>query len=93
MKDIKLKSFNVNHSVLEVVYKSHLMFNITAWYGNMGVRNKNKFHRRAVEKIMGRQQTYSDSTHPFYSEFVKLSTAKCTGHYTVQKYLTSEWRD
>lgn len=72
------------------------MFNITAWYGNLGVRNKNKLHRigRAAEKIMGCQQTHSDSTNPLYSEFVKLSTAKFTGgHYTVQKYLTSECRD
>jgi len=38
----KLKSFDVNRSVLEKVYRSHvesiLMLN-TAWYGNLGVRN------------------------------------------------------
>ncbi len=57
----KLKSFDVSQSVLEMVYKSHvesiLQFNITAWYGNLGVRSKNKLQRivRIAEKIIGQQ--------------------------------------
>ncbi len=84
----KLKSFDVSQSVLEMVYKSHvestLQLNITAWYGNLGVRSKNKLQRI----VIGRQQmqleelylaTYrklsnvvSDFTHPLHSEFVML---------------------
>lgn len=42
----KLKSFDGSPSVLKMAYKSHveiiLMLNITAWDGNLGLRNKNR---------------------------------------------------
>ncbi len=55
----KLNSFVVSQSVLGMVCKSHvesiLQFHITAWYGNLGVRSKNKLQRivRIAGEIIG----------------------------------------
>ncbi len=74
----KLKSFDVSQSVLEMVYKSHvestLQFNITAWYGNLGVRSKSKLQRivRMAEKIIGRQQMQLEEL--YLATYRKLSS-------------------
>ena len=58
----KLRSFGVSESVLENVYKSLvqslLSFNITAWFGNLSVKNRNKLARvvNTAGKIIGRPQ-------------------------------------
>lgn len=64
---LKLKSFEVSQSVVKMVYKHHvesiLQFNITAWYGNLGVRSKNKLQSKIVrmaEKMISRQKMHPE---------------------------------
>lgn len=58
----KLKYFNVNQSVMELVYRSLiesiLTFNIVTWYGTINVKNKAKLHRivATASKIVGQPQ-------------------------------------
>ncbi|XP_055863995.1 uncharacterized protein LOC106080210 isoform X1 [Biomphalaria glabrata] len=59
----KLSSFNVSEKALAMFYHAHicniLSFNITAWYGNLSIKNKNKLYRilNAAGKIIGKKQT------------------------------------
>ena len=58
----KLRSFGVSCNVMELVYKSVieslLSFNITVWFGNLSLANKNKLGRvvKNASKIVGKQQ-------------------------------------
>ena len=69
----KLCSFHVSEKVLETTYKSLIesiiTFNITAWYGNLTVRNKTKLGRvvQTASKIIGRPQT---SLNDLYNRFL-----------------------
>ena len=74
----KLKSFNVDSYILDLVYKSLvqsvLTFNIVTWYGNLGVREKKKLNRivNLASKIIGiQQQPLSHIYHDFVSRKVK----------------------
>ena len=58
----KLRSFDVSQELLQTVYKSLvesvLTFNITVWYGNLGVKGKTKMASIVCEmgKIIGAKQ-------------------------------------
>ncbi len=58
----KLRSFGVSEKVLETVYKSLiqslLSFNISVWFGNLSVKNRNKLGRvvNLASKIIGNPQ-------------------------------------
>ena len=69
----KLKSFNVDCTVLELVYRSLvesvLSFNIVTWYGNLRVKEKARLNRvvNLASKVIGRKQK---SLPDIYHQFV-----------------------
>ena len=58
----KLSSFNVSKKALSMFYQAHicsiLSFNISAWFGNLSLKNKNKLYKilNAASKIIGNTQ-------------------------------------
>ncbi|KAK0136900.1 hypothetical protein N1851_026922 [Merluccius polli] len=58
----KLRSFGISQHILEMAYKSLvesiLSFNITAWYSNLSVKNKNMLSEivNIAEKVIGKSQ-------------------------------------
>ena len=58
----KLRSFNISADILETVYRSLiesiLTFNITSWFGHVGVKGKSKLNRavNTASKVVGRAQ-------------------------------------
>ena len=70
----KLKSFNVECTILELVYRSLvesiLSFNIVTWYGNLGMRERTKLNRvvKMASKLIGRKQ---NSLSQIYNQYVK----------------------
>lgn len=58
----KLRSFRVSQHILEMAYRglveSILQFNITAWYGNLNVKDKNKLSKivNTAGKVIGKSQ-------------------------------------
>ena len=59
----KLKSFDVDVYILEMVYisfiQSILSFNLVTWYGNLDQKDKNKLNRvvNLANKVIGKLQT------------------------------------
>ena len=75
----KLRSFDVSHELLQIVYKglveSVLTFNIRVWYGNLGVKGKANLTRIVgmAGNITGaKTRLLSD----FYPTAVELRTAR-----------------
>ena len=58
----KLSGFNVSKKALSMFYQAHicsiLSFNISAWFGNLSPKNKNKMYKilNAASKIIGNTQ-------------------------------------
>lgn len=58
----KLNSFGVDKYILEMVYRSLvesiLSFNIVTWFGNLGVRDRNRINRivKGASKVIGKLQ-------------------------------------
>ena len=75
----KLRSFDVSHELLQIVYtslvESVLTVNIVVWYGNLGVKGKAKLSRTAgvVRNITGAKQ---DSLSDLYLTAVEPKTAR-----------------
>ena len=75
----KLRSFDVSHELLQIVYtslvESVLTVNIVVWYGNLGVKGKAKLSRTAgvARKITGAKQ---DSLSDLYLTAVERKTAR-----------------
>ena len=57
-----LSCFNVSKKALSMFYQAHicsiLSFNISAWFGNQGLKNRNKLYKmfNAARKIIGNTQ-------------------------------------
>ena len=75
----KLKSFDVDANVLELVYRSLvqsiLCFNIVTWFGNLDQKDKNKLNRvvNIAGKVIGKKQ---ESMSNIYIDFVKRKAKK-----------------
>ncbi len=58
----KLRSFNVDRTMMELFYKSYiepvLSFSISCWFGNLSVKHKNALNRIVTlsGKIIGKEQ-------------------------------------
>ena len=69
----KLKNFDVDVHILELVYRSLvqsiLSFNIVTWYGNLDQKDKNKLNRvvNLASKLTGKKQ---EALYEIYNDFV-----------------------
>ena len=75
----KLKTFGVNVHTLEMVYRSLvesiLCFNIVTWFGNLGVKDRNRLNRivNLASKVIGKTQK---PIIEIYKDFVKTKAKK-----------------
>ena len=75
----KLRSFNIDNTILSMFYKSCiqsvLTFCFICWFGNVRQKDKNKLQR--VAKILRKaKDIINDSTHILYNDYVLLPSSR-----------------